>query len=300
MKRLIVNADDFGLTAGVNRGILELNQAGALTSTTLMATASATQSAVRAVQSQPSLGVGCHLIFVDGQPALPPDEIPTLLDPCNPSFFRPTLGRFVSDLLRGRIREADIEAEALAQIRKIQRAGVLVTHVDTHKHTHMFPRVLRPVLRAAMRAGINAIRNPFEPAWSRAATSNAGWGRRLQVCALNTQLRYFSSAVAQAGIATTDGALGVLATGTLDAPTLRSLLARMPSGTWELVCHPGYTDAALDSVRTRLTHSRETERAALLEVLPAAVASDPQLSLIHFGQLRHAKAMAAGSLNVSR
>src|SRR5258708_33724516 len=86
-------------------------------------------------------------------------------------------------------------------------------------------------------------------------------------------------------LATTRGALGVLATGTLDIITLRRLLRAIPNGDWELVCHPGYHDAALDTARTRLLRSREVERAALLQAVPEALATDSAPSLIDFGQL---------------
>ncbi len=163
--------------------------------------------------------------------------------------------------------------------------GVQVTHIDTHKHTHMFPRVLRPLIRAAMLNGVASIRNPFEPKWSMAATPRAGFLRRLQVRVLNTQRRYFLSACHEAGLHTTEGALGVLATGTLDAAALHQILRAMPDGDWELVCHPGYHDAALGEQRTRLQQSREIERAALLRVIPEELAANPSLQLIHFGQL---------------
>ena len=84
---------------------------------------------------------------------------------------------------------------------------------------------------------------------------------------------------------TTDGAVGVLATGTLDAETLRRLLAAMPGGTWELVCHPGYRDSALDGARTRLRESRAIEHAALLETIPAYMRAHPEVQLKHFGEL---------------
>jgi predicted glycoside hydrolase/deacetylase ChbG (UPF0249 family) len=273
VKRLIVNADDFGLTAGVNRAILELHAAGALSSATLMASAAEFRAAALAGPKPRTLGIGCHVVLVDGKPLLPASEIPTLVDPRNPDAFRPTLGRFVADLVRGRIREAEIEAEALAQIRRLRDAGVEVTHLDTHKHTHMFARVLRPLLRAAMQAGVAAIRNPFEPSWSVRATHGAGLVRRLQVNLLSLQRNTFCKLTRQAGLATTGGALGVLATGTLDAPVLRRILGAMPDGTWELVCHPGYCDPALRSVRTRLLEARETERTALEQVLPPGLAS---------------------------
>src|SRR6185437_10641319 len=97
----------------------------------------------------------------------------------------------VADLFRGRIRDAEIEWEAAAQIRRLQTAGVRITHIDTHKHTHMFPRVLRPVLRAALQCGVRAIRNPFEPDWALKATPGAPALRRTQVRLLRMLRREF-------------------------------------------------------------------------------------------------------------
>lgn len=279
--RLILNADDLGLAPGVNRSILELGSAGALTSATLMATSRHVPEAAAAAVASP-LGVGCHIVLVDGEPALPPDQIPSLA----PSgAFRSTLGALVRDLLRGRIPESEIEAEAVAQVRRAQSMGIHITHLDSHKHTHMFPRVLRPLLCAAMLCGVHAIRNPFEPDWALSATPHAPALRRAQICLLRSQRRTFLKLVAQAGLATTDGAIGVLATGTLDAETLQSLLAVMPPGTWEMVCHPGHVDDALNQARTRLRESRAVEHAALLKVVPAFLSAHPHVTPIHFGQL---------------
>ena len=283
MTRLIINADDFGLTSGVNQSILELNRAGALTSATLMATAGDSSAAAAGASGCPGLGVGCHVVLVDGAPALLRDKIPALAP--GPVGFRPSLGSFVRDLVRGSIPEAEIEQEAVAQIRSIQAAGVRVTHLDTHKHTHMFPRVLRPLLRAALQCGVRAIRNPFEPDWALSATLDAPAMRRMQVRLLRTQKREFLRLVEKAGIVTTDGAIGVLATGTLNAETLESLLAAMHEGTWELVCHPGYFDEDLSNVRTRLRESRAVEHAVLLEVVPKFLSEHPEVRTVNFGQL---------------
>ena len=262
MNRLIINADDFGLTAGVNRAIVELAGAGALTSATLMARAGATAQAIEMARSTPSLGVGCHVVLVDGEPILPPAQIPTLIAPGSGSF-QPTLGAFLKYLFTGRIRAADIEAEAAAQIALLQNRGVGLTHVDTHKHTHLFPAVLRPVLRAAHAAGIRTIRNPFEPAWSVSATSAAPPLRRAEVRLLRSFAPVFRRIVREHEFATTDGTLGVLATGTLDAALLSALLQQLPAGTWELVTHPGYDDSDLARIRTRLRASRQQELNAL-------------------------------------
>ncbi|MGB7189126.1 MAG: ChbG/HpnK family deacetylase [Acidobacteriaceae bacterium] len=282
MTRLILNADDFGLTPGVNHSILDLNRAGALTSATLMATAAHIAEASAAAAGCPSLGVGCHIVLVDGEPALPRHRIPGLA----PSgSFRSSLGAFVRDLIRGRIPSSEIEAEAVAQIRRLQSAGVRVTHLDTHKHTHMFPRVLRPLLCAALLCGVRAVRNPFEPDWSLHATPGAPPLRRIQVRLLRTQRRAFLRLTEEAGLSTTDGAIGVLATGTLNARTLQSLLAAMPAGTWELVCHPGHIDADLGKIRTRLRESRTIEHTALLATVPPFLRTHPEITPIHFGQL---------------
>lgn len=281
MTKLILNADDFGLTPGVNQAILELRRCGALTSATLMATAGHTSEGI-AGAAHSGLGVGCHVVLVDGRPALPAGQVPALAPN---GTFRPTLGAFALDLIRGRIPESQIEAEAIAQIRRLRDAGVPLTHVDTHKHTHMFARVLRPLICAAMQCGIRAIRNPFEPDWATRATTRAPLLRRMQVRALRTQRGTFLRLVREAGMATTDGAVGVAATGTLDRETIRSLLVAMPEGTWEMVCHPGYLDPSLDTVHTRLRESRAVEHTALLDTVPAFLRSHPEVTAVHFGQL---------------
>jgi hopanoid biosynthesis associated protein HpnK len=277
---LIVNADDFGLTSGVNRAILELHRRGVLTSATLMACAEATDEAVEMAKAAPTLGVGCHVVLVDGEAALESAQVPALA-PAGDGRFQPSLGKFVRDLLTGRIAAAEIEAEAHAQIARLQDRGLTLTHVDTHKHTHMFPRVLRPLLRAARRCGIAAVRNPFEPAWSARATPDAPLLRRAQVRMLRGLESGFRRIVAEESFATTSGAVGVLATGSLDARSLHALLERMPDGTWELVTHPGYNDVALAGVRTRLRASRETEMRALEQIRER-----PEMKLISFHELR--------------
>jgi chitin disaccharide deacetylase len=276
---LIVNADDFGLTSGVNRAILELNSAGVLTSTTLMARASATSEAIEIARSSPSLGVGCHIVLVDGEPVLPPGKIPSLLA-AKTGQFLPTLPPFLTRLFTGRLRSAEIEAEVRAQIESLQEKGLRLTHIDTHKHTHVFPHVLRPVLRAARSRGIRAIRNPFEPAWAIRATQGAAWVRFAQVGALRWLEPVCRHIIAEEGFVTTDGTAAVAGTGILDAATLRSLLQQAPDGTWELVTHPGYNDADLDRVRTRLRESRDVERQAL-----QSIREFPAIELICFADL---------------
>jgi hypothetical protein len=128
----------------------------------------------------------------------------------------------------------------------------------------MFPAILRPVLRAARAAGIGAVRRPFEPTWSLRATRGVPWLRRAQVNLLSRLEPAFLRIVTEEGFATTDGILGMLATGSLDSKAIRDLLERVPAQTWELITHPGYNDADLAQVHTRLRASRNVEREALL------------------------------------
>jgi chitin disaccharide deacetylase len=279
VRRLIVNADDFGLTRGVNRAVLELHRSGLLSSATMMANAPATNDSVALALQTPSLGVGCHVVLVDGVPQLPAGKLPGLSDHKAGNFHR-KLGSFLGQLFAGRIQPAEIEAEVAAQISHLQSSGLRLTHVDTHKHTHMFPAVLRPLLRAARAAGILAVRNPFEPAWSRKLTTGAPIVRRTEVNLLRLLEPGFRRIVAEEGFFTTDGAIGVLATGTLDEPTVRSLLRNLPRGTWELVTHPGYNDEELDALETRLKASRQAETVAL-----KAIGEEKDLELISFAGL---------------
>jgi predicted glycoside hydrolase/deacetylase ChbG (UPF0249 family) len=188
------------------------------------------------------------------------------------------------DLFGGRITSREIEREAIAQIRQLQSVGITVTHLDTHKHTHMFPRVLGPLIRAARVCNVAAIRNPFEPDWSLRLTEKAPRTRRLQVRTLRLFREQFLRAVRAARLRTTDGALGVLATGTFDAAYVLRLLHNMPPGTWELVCHPGYVDGALRRAGTRLVTTRETERVALIEALESPPDDLPRIDLMHYGE----------------
>jgi len=189
-----------------------------------------------------------------------PRKVKSLLHPSADSHFHEGIGKFGALALLGRFAPDEIEAEAVAQIRKIQSAGIVVTHLDSHKHTHLFPQVLQPLLRAAKACGIRAIRNPFERLQgSQLAASPRMWKRWIEVGVLRSFAKQFRELVQQTGIFTPDGTLAIVATGTLNEHLLRLMIDNLPEGTWELVCHPGYNDADLQAVRTRLRAAREEE-----------------------------------------
>lgn len=270
VRRLIINADDFGLTSGVNRGIAEAHENGIVTSTTLMANARAFPDAAAIARTiareRPQFSVGCHVLLLDGTPILPANQVTTLLQPGlrnGARQFRENLNEFVIASFRHKLNPAEIEAEAAAQMERILAAGIQLSHFDTHKHAHMFPAVLRPLLRAAKARGVPAIRNPFGQVWPLPLASlvrtRQVWKRFAQLNVLRKFANNFRQEVEAHGLRTTDGSLGVLVTGVLDLKLFAAIVESIPDGTWEFVCHPGHNDAELDQVRTRLRNSREQE-----------------------------------------
>jgi hopanoid biosynthesis associated protein HpnK len=286
LRRLIINADDFGFTPGVNRAIVEAHTRGVVTSSTLMAKGPAFNEAAALAKSTPGLSIGCHIVLIDGEPVLSPDRLPTLTAGTR---FRDGLKSFAARAVSGRIKPDEIAAEAAAQIRKIQSAGIAVSHIDTHKHTHVFPQILRPLLRAAAECGVRAIRNPFGPRMpfrSSELLARPGlWTRFAEVQVLRRFSGKFRDAVEREGFSSPDGTLGIEVTGTLDEPLFRAIASSIPDGTWEFVCHPGYNDADLSRARTRLRESREVELEVL--TLPAArqILSDAGIQLISYREL---------------
>lgn len=290
MRRLIINADDFGLTAGVNRAIVEAHTRGIVTSSTLMATGPAFEDAVRLAKQSPDLSIGCHALLIDGEPVLNSAGISTITsNRAGTTRFRDGLKSFAARALTGRLDPDEVEAETTAQIRKIQSAGLTVSHVDSHKHTHLFPAVLRPLLRAALACGVGAVRNPFgprKPLKSSALLARPNlWTRYAEVRVLRALAGRFREAVQREGMVTPDGTLGIVVTGALDAKLFRAIAAIIPDGTWEFVCHPGYNDSDLQQANTRLRESRETELQVL--TLPAArqLLEDQGIRLISYHEL---------------
>jgi chitin disaccharide deacetylase len=290
VRRLIINADDFGYTSGVNRAIVEAHTRGVVTSATVMANGSAFAEAARLARTVPALSIGCHVVLIDGKPVLSADQVPSLADHNSGDVkFREGMKSFAARALTGRLNAAEIEAEACAQIRKVQSTGITVSHIDTHKHTHLFPAVLRPLLRAASACGVRAVRNPLGPRFplrsTRLLARPSLWTRYAEVRVLRRFASKFREAVSRDGFSTPDGTLGIEVTGVLDEALLRAIAQSIPEGTWEFVCHPGYSDADLRASKTRLRESRETELRVL--TLPAAkqMLSDYGIELISYHNL---------------
>jgi predicted glycoside hydrolase/deacetylase ChbG (UPF0249 family) len=237
LKRLIVNADDFGFTRDVNAGIIEAHRKGILTATTLMADGPAFEDAVRLARENPALDIGSHLVLV-GIPGFPD-----------------TLGQLVQAVALKRI---DVYGEFKRQLGRIVDAGIRVSHADTHKHTHVLPPVLDAMARVAGEFGIRWIRRPFDFLGHPGPERFAG---RLMTFARPR----FERVLSQHGLRATDHFAGFRFTGVFDSGRLTSLIQALPDGATEFMCHPGFCTAELEGANTRLKKSREQELNALTD-----------------------------------
>lgn len=266
MKNLVLNADDFGLTLGVNEGIIRAHREGILTSATLMANAPAFEDAVRCARENSSLGVGVHLVLIGGQPVAPATEVSSLAD--SEGQLPQSLPNFVARVTSGAIRQEHMEKELRAQIEKVRAAGISPTHVDSHKHTHAHPRVMETVARVAQSCGIVRIRKPFEDlrdSW------NSTRGRRGETmpqlaaaAAAKIASRSFEAICRRYGLRSPDRFLGLARTGSINALGLCTLIDTISDGTTEIMLHPGICDADLAQSGSRLQMHREAELDALI------------------------------------
>lgn len=272
MKRLIVNADDFGFTRDVNAGIVEAHRRGILTATTLMANGGAFDDAVGLARACPELDVGCHLVLIGGESLLNrgrslPANLPELL----------------KAVMRGRLLPYE---ELKPQVDRIFQAGIRPTHLDTHKHTHLLPQVLDAVARLAEEYRIRWVRRPFDFPLTGAAS--VPWGIRAVSRLMQGFRQQFHRALSRRGCLTTDHFAGFQMTGRFRARELVSLIRNLPEGTTEFMCHPGRCTDELLAARTRLKRSREDELQALISAEVRAAILDEQIELIGYRHLADA------------
>lgn len=266
MKELILNADDFGLTDGVNEGIIRAFRDGVLTSTTLMANGPAFDHAVECARANPKLGVGCHLVLVGGTPVAPLEEIPSLVG--TNDRLPSSLAAFAARVSCGAIRAEDIERELRAQIGKIRGTGIEPTHLDTHKHTHAHPRVMKVLAQVAQDLSITRVRKPAEylsDSWRMMSGEFGASPKQFTaVAAVRLLSANFSSISKKHGLRSPDTFLGVAATGQLGPEALCHLIDTIGEGRTEIMLHPGVCDENLARTGSRLQAQRQLELDALL------------------------------------
>lgn len=268
-KQLVVNADDFGFTADVNRGIVEAHRRGIVTATTLMANGSAFEDAVRLARDTPTLDIGCHLVLIGGNSLLSGKPYPQ------------TPAELLAHLLGHEIRPYE---ELAAQVRRIMDAGIRPTHLDAHKHTHLAPPVLDAVARLADEFGIRWVRQPFDFPL-KALRAGVPRFKRMTSDALGLLRRRFHRVLERHGCRTTDHFAGFQVTGRFRTPELVKMLALLPDGSTEFMCHPGHCGQALREAPTRLKESREHELDALTAPETREALVQNGIELVRFAQL---------------
>ena len=298
MKRLIVNADDFGLTTQVNQAIIDGHFCGLISSTSLLANGEAFESAVALSRQAPRLGVGVHLNPTEGKPVAPASSIPSLVN--GQGCFARKPGHLWRAMILGRVSTVDIEKELRAQIEKVLAAGIVATHLDSHKHVHALPVLGRMTIRLARQYGIPAIRCVAER-WSALGcllgrfphAKTTIFRQLLNSCTLALVSRGWSRQLRRAGVAYASHFYGLTPTGFLDEELLREILCHLPDGTSELMCHPGFVDKALRQTPTRLLEQREMEYQALTRPGIKLVAKDLGVQLVNYGDLVGSKSAGA-------
>lgn len=284
MKYLIVNADDFGMTSGVNRAVIEAHARGILTSTTLMANMPAFDEAARLATEHPSLGVGLHFNITQGFPVADASQVGSLLDERGEFFGASTA--LLRQMLSDKLRVREIEIELRAQIEKVLAAGLRLTHVDSHKHSHALPPIGEVIARVIGDYGIRAVRLPREhwriPRWNLSAKLIA---QSIGALALAQLCRFGEATLRRAKMSTADAFFGVTQTGFWSRQWLKDLIATLPEGVSELMSHPGYNDEELEQVETRLRESRAVEFALLTDPEVVEAVRENGVRLISYDQL---------------
>jgi hopanoid biosynthesis associated protein HpnK len=287
MKQLILNADDFGMTLGVNEGIIRAHRDGILTSATLMANGEAFDDAVERARANKELGVGCHLVLVGGKCVATKDSVASLVDAGG--NLPDSLPLFVAKISSGIIRIEEIEREFRAQIGRVRAAGIEPTHLDTHKHTHAHPRVMEALGKVAKECGIARVRKPIENLRDSWETSQAGGqGVSMQILAagaVRAIAPQFTAISRRYGLLSPDHFLGLAMTGQLSPTVLRGVIGTVVDGTTEIMLHPGICDADLARSGSRLQKQREDELQGLLDPGVRSAVTERGIRLISYREL---------------
>ncbi len=266
-RRVIVTADDFGLSVAVNQAVEQAHREGILNTASLMVAGDAAADAVERARRLPGLHVGLHLVVVEGPAVLPPAALALVVGED---------GRFPSDQVRLAVRyfgnpraRRQLRAEVAAQFAAFAATGLRLDHANAHKHMHLHPTVGRVLIEEGRRHGLPAIRVPAEPPAVMAALGQPpDMGARM----LYRWTGLLRRQARAAGLSTNDHVFGLAWTGHMTSDRVQRLARILPAGLSELYFHPA---AAPDATLRRLmpTYEHCAELAALLD--PAVAAALP-------------------------
>ncbi len=285
-RRVIINADDFGLSSAVNEAVFAAAERGILSSATIMANMPGFDEAARCSSKNPRLGVGVHLNILRGRPLLEPSRVPSLVS---------NDGRFLNGVLAlsaraaaGMLDAGEVEAEFAAQIERVIEAGITPTHLDSEKHLHLaFPFIGRAACRAAERFGIPCIRVAREPQGLMRMGGGPSLPQRIKSIVISRLSRRFAKTASAHGLRFTDSFFGIAFTGRMTADLMRRLFAVLPHGTTEVMTHPAAKAGAADIAgqRSWLDRQRVAEYCALLDTAARDALAAEGVSLITYREI---------------
>jgi hopanoid biosynthesis associated protein HpnK len=236
-RRLVVNADDFGRSASINQAVIRAHREGILTTASLMVNEPACEEAVALARANPTLGVGLHLTLLCGHSALPPEQVPGLVNAQGEFPTNPAGAGFRYFFLRS-LREP-LRRELHAQFEKFRATGLPLDHVNGHLHLHLHPTVFRLLMADAGQLGIKHLRLTFDPLRLnlRAASGHLAY-RALHVAIFHPLSARARPALNQRGIRHTEAVFGLLQNARVDETYVTRLLPQLPAGDSELYSHP--------------------------------------------------------------
>ncbi len=280
-KRIIINADDFGLCEPVNNAVAEAHTEGVLTSATIMANMPAAGEAVKIAKRLPGLGVGVHLNLSEGPPVSKDSGIACLLN----SDGEFTLSAFKLSVLSiggHKIRNA-IRTELAAQIQWVLDKGLTPTHLDSHNHIHSLPPIFPIVCELARRFEIAAVRYTFEPK----DLCRMPWplpGERGRQRASGARIMAKINRIQDSRFLKTDALLGIAHKGKIDVSFFKAVTLYGSAQIAEVMTHPGLADTA-GPHETKLQHQQRLELEALCSERTKQYFEDVGIKLVHYGNL---------------
>ena len=278
MRKLLVNADDFGRHVLINDAVIQGHMEGCITSATLMPSAAAFDDAVSKAAAHPTLGVGVHLTLIGEKPLLPPEQIPSLVD--ENGHLAEKYPQFMARFFKGAIRLDEVRAELAAQMQKVIASGLRVTHIDSHQHLHVLPGVIDIALELAAAHNINAVRIPSVPlsftgGYSCTPGQFVGRSGLIFLAALARRK------ARQRGFRTPDHFYGIVAGGGLREASLLEILQKLPAGSTEIMIHPGTDNQAL-AAACGWAHQFEEELQTALSSQAKSLLKEQQITLASF------------------
>lgn len=279
LRYIIINADDFGRHAEINRAVEEGLVHGCLRSATVMPGGAAFAGAIDIARRHEELGLGVHFTLVDGHPILPPEEIPSLVG--SEGDFLPDHTALLKRYLKGGVNLEEVRRELAAQLQKIEATGIPISHVDSHQHMHTLPGIIDIVLDLAARAGIRAVRTPRTPLF---AGAFGGLGQLVGRLGLSTLARLAACKAHRRGLLTPDNFAGIVAGEAVSEGELLHLIAHLPQGTTEVMMHPGMKNDVLQE-DSGWQHDFEAELAAILSPRVGEALRKAEVESVNFRHL---------------